>query len=242
MARGRGGARARGLVVGVGIRIVCCDKQTLVLAGVRAFLAHEPDMHIVRETQDIHETVRLALDLKPDVMLLGAPSQDVDLVGLVQRLRGAGGDNAPQVLIMASPEEEGGLLSALRAGARGVIGKDTSASDLSRAVRAVVGGQAALTPTMARRLLDWAMSAAPATVDVPPVARGLTGREREVMALVAKGLSDNEVAVTLGLSKATIRSHVHHLATKLGLSGRAQVIAFAYRYGLVNSDASDVEV
>ncbi|MFI6910396.1 response regulator transcription factor [Nonomuraea sp. NPDC050394] len=223
----------------MGIRILTYDRQTLVLAGVRAFLSREPDIQIVGETRDGADAIRRTRKAQPDVVLLGVCDEAADLAGLVHRLTAFGVDSPPHVLLMAAPEHESRLLDVLRAGARGVVSKDSSAAELGRAVRAVAAGQACLTPSMTRRLLDWAMTAGPGNAQVPAEVGRLTGREREVLAMLARGLSDGDIAATLRLSKATVRSHVHHMAAKLGVSGRAQAVAFAYRHGLVASVSTD---
>ncbi|MFD9941264.1 response regulator transcription factor [Nonomuraea sp. NPDC059023] len=223
----------------MGIRILTCDRHTLVLAGVRAFLSREPDIQIVGEARDGVEAIKQARKSQPDVVLLGVSDDLADLTGLVHKLTAFGLDSSPRVLLMAAPEHESRLLDVLRAGARGVVGKDSTASELGRAVRAVAAGHACLTPSMTRRLLDWAMTAGPGSTQVPVEAARLTGREREVLAMLAKGLTDGDIAAMLRLSKATVRSHVHHMAAKLGVSGRAQAVAFAFRHGLVASLPDD---
>ncbi|GAA1017389.1 DNA-binding response regulator [Acrocarpospora pleiomorpha] len=217
----------------MGIRILACDRQTLVLAGVRAYLSGEPDIQIVSETGDAAEAIRHARKVLPDIVLLGVSDDDGDLAGVVHKLTALGPDASPRVLLMAAPEHESRLLDLLRAGARGVVGKDSTASELGRAVRVVAAGQACLTPSMTRRLLDWAMTAGPLTAQVPQEVARLTGREREVLSMLARGLNDGEIASALRLSKATVRSHIHHMSAKIGVTSRAQAVAFAYRHGLI---------
>lgn len=213
------------------IRVIVHDRQTLTLIGVRMILEAEPDIELAGESRDEGRLVALAAERRPDVVLLGLPVDDGEAAGVVRSVVDGGGRTG--VVVMAPSPHEGSLLELLRAGVRGVVGKESAPSEIVRAIRVVASGGAVLTSAVTGHLLDWVARVPVATTVTPSLLEVLSDRERHVLELVADGLSDAEAAEELHVSMATVRSHVHHISAKLGLSGRAQLVAFAYRQGLV---------
>ncbi|MDL4777567.1 LuxR C-terminal-related transcriptional regulator [Actinomadura xylanilytica] len=220
------------------VRVIVHDRQTFTLLGVRAVFEPERDIEIAGETRSARHLVSLVREHGPDVVLIGLPLSDLDVLELVRRVLEAGRPPVPGVVVMAAPKYEGSLLDALRAGVRGVAGKESPPSELVRTVRAVAAGGAVLTATMTGHLLDWAARVPVASGVRASVVAALSGRERRVLELVSRGLSDAEVAAELHVSTATVRSHMHHVTAKLGMSGRTQVVAFAYRQGLMVEESA----
>lgn len=220
------------------IRVIVYDQQTLTLVGVRAIFQPERDIEIVGETRKTRHLLSMVREHDADVVLVGLPVPDLDILELVKHVREAGGGTAPSVVVMSAPKHEGSLLDALRAGVRGVASKESPPSELVRTVRAVAAGGAVLTATMTSHLLDWAARVPVASAVRAPAVDALSERERRVLELVSSGLSDAEVAAELHVSTATVRSHMHHVTAKLGMSGRTQVVAFAYRQGLMEETAN----
>ncbi|QSB16812.1 response regulator transcription factor [Natronosporangium hydrolyticum] len=211
-------------------RVVICDQQTMVLAGLCAVLSPESDLAVVSEVRTAAEAITAVRTHRADLVLLGVPVPDLDLAAAVRRLAATGG-TAPQLILMCTEREEELLLDAVRMGVRGVVSRSCSSTELLRDVRAVLAGKPALTPTMVGRLIDFAMRALPVGQQ-PAVAAALSRRELEVLGLIASGLNDSEIAEALWVSKATVRSHLHHVLTKLGVPSRAHAVAFYYQHGL----------
>ncbi len=214
------------------IGVLLADDQALVRAGFRALLDAEDDIEVVGEAGDGEEAVRLAKLLVPDVVLM-----DIRMPGLdgLAATRIIGGDErlaSVRVVILSTFDLDEYVFEALRAGASGFLVKDTEPTELIRAVRAVVDGDALLSPGVTRRLV-----AEFATRGKDPALRPdldlLTDREREVMAQVAYGLSNDEIAARLFMSPATAKTHVSRAMVKLGARDRAQLVVLAYESGLV---------
>jgi DNA-binding NarL/FixJ family response regulator len=213
------------------ITVLLADDQALVRAGFRALLDAQADITVVGEASDGDEAVRLAIQHRPDVVLMDVRMPGSD--GLVATRRLAGDDRLKdvRVVILTTFDLDEYVFEAIRAGANGFLVKDTEPAELLRAVRAVVDGDALLSPRITRRLIEEFASRArepapSASVDV------LTDREREVVALVAEGLSNDEIAERLIMSAATARTHVSRAMIKVGARDRAQLVVFAYETGL----------
>ncbi|MFC4906987.1 LuxR C-terminal-related transcriptional regulator [Actinomadura gamaensis] len=214
------------------VRVIVLDRQALTRLGVRMILEAEPDLELVAEARTGRELVPLVAERRPDIVLVGLPLAEGEASELVRNLVADGG-RRPGVVVMAASAHEASLLETLRAGVRGVVGKDCPPHEIVRAIRVVASGGAVLTSAVTGQLLDWVARVPVATSVRPAVAEALSDRERHVLELVAGGLSDTEIAEELHVSTATVRSHVHHITAKLGVPGRAQVVAFAFRQGLV---------
>jgi DNA-binding NarL/FixJ family response regulator len=214
------------------IRVVLADDQALVRAGFRALLDAEPDVEVVGEAGDGDEAVRLAETLRPDVVLMDIRMPGTDGLEATRRIAEDGRLAGVRVVIVTTFELDEYVFEAIRGGASGFLVKDTEPADLIRGVRAVARGDALLSPGITRRLIGEfatrAKEAQPARL-----LDELTDREREVMGLVAAGLSNDDIAERLFLSPATAKTHVSRAMGKLGARDRAQLVVIAYETGLV---------
>ncbi len=215
------------------IRVVLADDQALVRAGFRMLLDVEDDIEVVGEADDGADAMEVVRRVRPDVVLM-----DVRMPGLggleALALIAADPDLAGvRVLVLTTFELDEYVFKALRGGASGFLVKHTQPADLVRAVREVARGEALLSPSVTRRLIAEFAARSPRRVGTPPSMTLLTEREREVVALVADGLNNEEIAAALVLSPATARTHVSRAMVKLGARDRAQLVVFAYQSGLV---------
>ena len=214
------------------IRVVLADDQALVRAGFRALLDAQDDIEVVGEANDGDEAVRLVRRLAPDVVLMDIRMPGTDGLAATRAIAGDERLSDARIIILTTFELDEYVFEAIRSGASGFLVKDTEPVELLRAVRAVADGDALLSPSVTRRLIgefaNKTRESRPApTLDV------LTEREREVMALVAEGLTNDEIAERLYVSPMTAKTHVSRAMTKLGARDRAQLVVFAYESGLV---------
>jgi DNA-binding NarL/FixJ family response regulator len=214
------------------IRVVLVDDQVLVRAGLRALLDSEDGIEVVGEAGDGAEAESLARELVPDVMLMDIRMPGVDGLEATRRIAAEPRLSDVRIVILTTFDLDEYVFEGLRSGASGFLVKDTEPADLLRAVRAVAAGDALLSPRATRRLVEeYASRAKPA--DRSPRLDLLTEREREVMAQVAAGLSNDEIATALYISPTTAKTHVSRTMVKLGARDRAQLVVFAYETGLV---------
>jgi NarL family two-component system response regulator LiaR len=209
------------------IRLMIVDDHAVVREGLRAFLGLQDDVEIVGEAADGADAVAQARLLRPDVILMDLVMPRVDGVSAMHELRA----DVPEsrVIVLTSFLEDERLLPAIEAGAAGYLLKDAKPSELARAIRAAHSGEAVIDPTVAARLVH-ALSDRSAR---PPDHSGtLTQREREVLALIARGRSNKRIALELGISEKTVKAHVGHVLAKLGVSDRTQAALLAVRQGL----------
>jgi RNA polymerase sigma factor (sigma-70 family) len=214
------------------IRVVLADDQVLVRAGFRALLDAEPDVDVVGEASDGREAIELTRALVPDVVLMDVRMPELDGLSATRSIADDDALAEVHIVILTTFEQDEYVFEALRAGASGFLVKDTEPADLVRAVRAVAAGDALLSPGVTRRLIEEYASHAKGS-EVAPALDELTEREREVMALVAEGLSNEEIAQKLFVSPATAKTHVSRAMVKLRARDRAQLVVFAYESGLV---------
>jgi DNA-binding NarL/FixJ family response regulator len=214
------------------IRVLLADDQALVRAGFRALLDAEDDIEVVGEASDGAAAVRLAASTRPDVILMDIRMPHVDGLEATRRIVADPALSEVRIVILTTFDLDEYVFEALRAGASGFLVKDTEPVELLRGVRAVAEGDALLSPGVTRRLI--AEFAGRSRVPVAPrQLDALTDREREVMALVGAGLSNEEIAGRLFVSPATAKTHVSRSMVKLGARDRAQLVVFAYEAGLV---------
>ena len=213
------------------ISVLVVDDQALVRGGFRSLLDAQDDITVVGEGADGDEAVRLALELRPDVVLMDIRMPGVDGLDATRRIASDERLADLKVIILTTFDLDEYVFEAIRAGANGFLVKDTEPAELVRAVRAVVAGDALLSPSVTRRLIEEFASRSK-----PPAGSAglghLTEREREVVALVAEGLTNHEIAERLFVSPATAKTHVSRAMIKLGARDRAQLVVFAYESGL----------
>ncbi|MGH3797559.1 MAG: response regulator [Pseudonocardiaceae bacterium] len=214
------------------IRVLLSDDQALVRAGFRALLDAQPDIEVVAEAGDGAQAVRLTVELRPDVVLMDIRMPGTDGLAATRQIADDPRLADVHVVILTTFELDEYVFEALRTGASGFLVKDTEPADLITGVRAVARGDALLSPGVTRRLIAEYASRAKQPADTTAL-RGLTQREREVMALVAQGLSNEDIATRLFVSPATAKTHVSRAMIKLGARDRAQLVVIAYEAGLV---------
>ena len=221
------------------IRVVVVDDQALVRTGFRMILDAEPDLEVVGEAGDGLEAIERYRQTRPDVVLMDVRMPHMDGVEATRHLAGPGVADPAKVLVLTTFDLDEHVYDALRAGASGFLLKDVPPEELVAAVRVVAGGDALLAPSITRRLIaDFARRpAAPQETAGTPALDALTDREREVLVLMAKGLSNAEIAGTLYLGETTVKTHVGRVLMKLGLRDRVQAVVLAYETGIVTPGA-----
>jgi DNA-binding NarL/FixJ family response regulator len=228
--------RLPGRAVGAGmsppatIRVLVADDQRVVREGLVLLLELLGGIEVVGAAADGEQAMALAADLRPDVVLMDLRMPRLDGVAATRRLRER--DPGVRVIALTTYDDEHSVMEAVRAGARGYLTKDAGAEEIRQALEAVVRGEAAIDPAVQHHLLDALATGAPATAGTLP--DGLTPREAEVLALIAEGLSNAEIAHRLVVSEATVKSHINHLFTKIGVRDRAQAVTYAYRHDLAS--------
>jgi DNA-binding NarL/FixJ family response regulator len=213
------------------ISVLLADDQALVRAGFRALLDDQEDIEVVGEAEEGEEAIKLARELTPDVVLMDIRMPGLDGLAATRTITADERLSSVRIVMLTTFELDEYVFEALRAGASGFLVKDTEPQELIRAVRAVAHGEALLSPSVTRRLIAEFATRAKEPVQSPELDH-LTDREREVMALVAEGLSNEEIAERLFVSPATAKTHVSRAMVKLNARDRAQLVVFAYESGL----------
>ena len=213
------------------IRILLADDQPLVRAGLRTILQEEADLRVVGEAEDGVQATALVANLRPDVVLMDVRMPNLD--GLEATRRITTGDHPPRIVILTTFDLDEYVYEALKAGASGFLLKDADADELVRAVRVAAAGDALLAPSVTRRLIA-RFSGQGMIRQVAANLESLTEREREVLQMVARGLSNGEIAGRLFLGETTVKTHVAHILDKLELRDRVQAVVLAYESGLVS--------
>jgi len=212
------------------IRVLIADDQALVRSGFRLVVETRPDLEVVGEAEDGEQAVRLTLELEPDVVLMDVRMPGLDGIEATRRIVAAGA--AARILVLTTFDLDEYVYAAVRAGASGFLLKDVRPGDLVDAIRLVAGGNALLGPTVTRRLLERFADERESGSAAEAVA-GLTVREREILRLLASGLSNAEIAERLVVGETTVKTHVSSILRKLGVRDRVQAVIVAYDAGVV---------
>lgn len=210
------------------IRVVVADDQPLVRTGLRMILAAEPDIEVVGEAQDGRAAITASADLAPDVVLMDVRMPEVDGIEATRAIMAC--DDPPRVLVLTTFDIDEVVYDALRAGASGFLLKDAPEERLTTAIRVVAEGGSLFAPSVTRRLIEEFARRSPRPA---PALAALTEREREVLTLVARGLSNAEIARKLVVSDNTVKTHVSRMLMKLGVRDRVQAVVLAYESGLI---------
>ncbi|GAA2262749.1 response regulator transcription factor [Actinomadura luteofluorescens] len=214
------------------VRVLVCDDQALIRTGFATIIDAQPDLEVVGECGDGRTAVGLARSLNPDMVVMDVRMPVLDGIEATRLLAGPGVEDPVKVLVVTTFNLDEYVYEALRAGASGFLLKDAPPAQLLHGIRTVAGGAALLAPEVTRQLVGrYAARIRPAPGTADDVA--LAPREREVLNLIANGLSNNEIAATLVLSPETVKTYVSRILTKLGLRDRVQAVVYAYRNGLV---------
>jgi len=215
-------------------RVLLVDDQPLLRTGFRMILSAEPDLQVVGEAGEGAAAVELARRLRPDVVLMDIRMPGMDGIQATRALAGPGVEDPLKVLMLTTFGQDEYVVESLRAGASGFLLKDAPAEDLVEAIRVIAAGEALLAPSVTRRLLDRVASRLPPAHDNKiPALSELTERELEVLKLVARGLSNAEIAERLVVSETTVKTHVSRILGKLDLRDRVQIVILAYETGLI---------
>ena len=218
------------------IRILLADDQALVRAGFKMIIDAEPDLDVVAEASDGKEAVALARQTRPDVVLMDIRMPEVDGLTATRELVGDPALPGLKVVVLTTFEADEHVFEALRSGASGFLGKGVAPEALLQAVRTVAGGEALLSPRATQTLISHYLAQPEARpVQVTAELSTLTEREREVLALVAAGLSNDDIAARLFVSPLTAKTHVNRIMSKLGARDRAQLVVLAYRTGFARA-------
>ncbi|MFF4317913.1 response regulator [Streptomyces sp. NPDC001568] len=215
------------------IRTLVVDDQVLIRAGLVALLRAAPGIEVVGEAEDGESAVAAAVRTRPDVILMDIRMPGLDGTAATERILAGAVDPLPRVLILTTFDLDAYVYAALRAGASGFLLKDTGPERLIEAVTAVAEGDMLFAPSVTRRLIESYVNRADPVPDTPAGLDVLTAREREVLRLAAKGLSNTEIAERLYIGEATVKTHLNRTMTKLDLDSRAQAVVVAYETGLV---------
>jgi DNA-binding NarL/FixJ family response regulator len=222
----------------VSIRVLIADDQALVREGFGMILDAQEDIEVIAQAADGREAIERCRELRPDVVLMDIRMPEVDGIEATRRLV-AGGGGAPRILMLTTFDENAYVYEAMKAGASGFLLKDVRREELVNAVRVVAAGDALLAPALTRRLIEDFVRRPPPGDTAHGALSDLTDREREVMRLVARGLSNAEIATTLVVSEATVKTHVARMLSKLGLRDRIQAVVLAYETGFIQPGEAD---
>jgi DNA-binding NarL/FixJ family response regulator len=212
------------------ISVLIADDQALVRGGLRMIIDAQQDMQVVGEAENGTEAITVAMELEPDVVLMDIRMPELDGIAATQRLAECGPPRT-RVLMLTTFDEDQLVYEAMRAGASGFLLKSAPPARLAEAVRVIAAGEALLAPSITRRLVEDFVHRPPPGTKPPAELAELTDREREVLALIARGLSNAEIAAELVISEATVKTHVNRLLGKLNLRDRVQAVVLAYETG-----------
>ena len=213
------------------IRVLVVDDQDLIRDGIAMILESQDDLRVVGQAGDGRQAVDAVRSTGVDVVLMDVRMPVLDGISATEQITAL--PDPPRVLVLTTFDLDEHVYAALRAGASGFLVKSARAEQVVDAVRTVFGGEAVIAPSATRRLIDHILPTLPGYAEPPPGLDRLTGREREVLEQVARGLSNAEIGAELFLSEATVKTHVGRLLTKLGVRDRVQLVILAYEHGLI---------
>lgn len=216
------------------IRVVLADDQALVRVGMRALIDAEPDIEVVGEAADGQDALNVVASSRPDVVVMDVRMPVLDGLEATRRIASDAALAGVRVLVLTTFEIDEYVFEALRVGAGGFLLKDAEPSEILRAIRVVAAGDSLLSPSVTRRVVETFAHRPAPTAPRPSLLTELTEREREVVSLVGKGLSNDEIAERLFISPATARTHVSRAMLKIDARDRAQLVVFAYETGLTS--------
>lgn len=221
------------------INVLICDELPVVRDGLRALLSSEEDINVVDTTDSGIHAIMLVRKHRPDVVLTGLSLQGLSGIEMIRRLSQEIVEPSPRVVVYTMNDGSDIVANVIHAGACGLLVKEVSREELRSAVQAAARGQVMLAPRVAQRLVHWfrRQDSQPEEL-LQPVLTALTPREREILVLIAKGMSTEEIADELTIGSATVRTHVYRLRNKLELRDRAQLVSFAFRAGLMQMSMS----
>ena len=214
------------------VRVMVVDDQALVREGLTTLLETTPDIRPVAMAADGEEAVALCARHRPDVVLMDLRMPKLDGVEATRRIRAAQPDT--EIVVLTTHADEASILDALQAGARGYLTRDAGIAEIARAVHAAADHQALLDPVVQSRLIAAASAGTRPAPPPPNLPDQLTPREAEVLSLIARGLSNAEIAAALVLSEATVKTHINHVFAKIGARDRAQAVHYVYTHGLAD--------
>ena len=215
------------------MKVLLADDHRIVREGLRSLLEGQPDMQVVAEAADGRQAVQMARDMAPDVVVMDVAMPQLNGIEATRQIAQTRGLETVRVLILTTYDTDAHVFDALEAGASGFLLKDSGPAELLQGIRVVAAGEALLAPRITRRLISQVTAARTAHRAAEERLAVLTAREKEVLACVGRGLSNEEIAVELTLSPATARTHVSRAMTKLNARDRAQLVVIAYQTGLV---------
>jgi DNA-binding NarL/FixJ family response regulator len=217
------------------ISVLVVDDQPMIRLGIRAILDAQTDITVAGEAGDGRTAVQQVRHLTPDVVLMDVRMPVLDGLAATRKLLDPDADlpSRPRVLMLTTFDADQYVYEALRAGASGFLLKDSTPEELAAAVRVAAAGEAMLAPGITRRLIERFVEGAPPAREQHPLLQSLTEREREVLTLVSRGLSNGEIAASLVIAEQTVKTHVSRILQKLELRDRVQVVVFGYENGLV---------
>jgi DNA-binding NarL/FixJ family response regulator len=222
------------------IQVMIVDDQAVIRAGLRVLVDRDPDLTVVGEAVTGQQALQLAPAQRPDIVLMDIRMPGLDGIQTTRQLLAAPDTAHLRVIVLTTFDTDEYVFDALRAGASGFLLKDADPAELRRAIHVVAEGDALLTPNITRRLIDQYTRQPVEPRLIPATPAGLTDRETEVLGLVGRGLTNDQIAGHLQLSPATVKTHVSHAMTKLGAHDRAQLVIAAYEYGLVQPGERDL--